>query len=71
MGDFFQNGIIATLHDFESRTTEELEAELNWVSMNHLRVYPHMIMVISKKSLYSTHSTGVLPINTLSWIITF
>ena len=28
MGDFFQNGIIATLHDFESRTTEELEAEL-------------------------------------------
>ena len=28
MGDFFQNGTIATLHDFRSRTTEELEAEL-------------------------------------------
>ena len=28
MGEFFQNGTIATLHDFRSRTTEELEAEL-------------------------------------------
>ena len=32
MGDFFQNGTIATLHDFESRTTEELEAELKLFS---------------------------------------
>lgn len=28
MGDFYQNGTIATLHDFGSRTTEEMEAEL-------------------------------------------
>lgn len=28
MGDFYQNGNIATLHDFGSRTTEEMEAEL-------------------------------------------
>ena len=32
MGDFFQNGTIATLHDFDSRTTEELEAELKLFS---------------------------------------
>ena len=32
MGDFFQNGTIATLHDFGSRTTEELEAELKLFS---------------------------------------
>ena len=28
MGDFAQNGAIATLHDFGTRTTEELESEL-------------------------------------------
>ena len=32
MGDFFQNGTIATLHDFGSRTTAELEAELKLFS---------------------------------------
>ena len=32
MGDFFQNGTIATLHDFDSRTTEELESELKLFS---------------------------------------
>jgi glucosyl-3-phosphoglycerate synthase len=29
MGDFAQNGAIATLHDFGTRTTEELESELS------------------------------------------
>ena len=32
MGDFFQNGTIATLHDFGSRTTGELEKELKLFS---------------------------------------
>jgi len=28
MGDFYQNGIITTLHNLSSRSTEEMEAEL-------------------------------------------
>ena len=28
MGDFAQNGMVATLHDFGTRTTEQLEQEL-------------------------------------------
>ena len=28
MGDFAQNGMVATLHDFGTRTTEQLEHEL-------------------------------------------
>lgn len=35
MTDFYQNGVIATLHSLTNRDTESLEAELNEWSTKH------------------------------------
>ena len=54
MGDFFQNGTIATLHDFGSRTTAELEAELKLFS-----AYRPMEIILP--SLFSELEGDALP----------
>ena len=54
MGDFFQNGTIATLHDFDSRTTAELEAELKLFS-----AYRPMEIILP--SLFSELEGDALP----------
>ena len=54
MGDFFQNGTIATLHDFGSRTTAELESELKLFS-----AYRPMEIILP--SLFSELEGDALP----------
>ena len=54
MGDFFQNGTIATLHDFGSRTTAELEAGLKLFS-----AYRPMEIILP--SLFSELEGDALP----------
>jgi len=54
MGDFYQNGIITTLHDLDTRPIEELEAEL-------LRFSSRRPMGLILPSLYSELEGEALP----------
>ena len=54
MGDFYQNGIITTLHDLSNRSIEELEYELICYS----KIRPMSLLL---PSLYSELQTDALP----------